>query len=143
MSILVQKFGGTSVANAEARRNAVKKILSARAAGHLVAVVVSAAAGETDRLLGLCDLDTPEAAAERDAIAVTGENISASLMALELQRAGVKAMSFQGFQLPIRTDGVAAFGRITSVGAEPVRSALNRGIIPVLTGFQGIDKISA
>lgn len=140
MPILVQKFGGSSVANAEARRNAVKKILAAKQAGHDVAVVVSAAAGETDRLLAMCDLDSPEALAERDAIAVTGENLSASLMALELQRVDLQAMSFQGFQLPIRTDGVAAFGRITSVGTDSLKAAFRRGIIPVVTGFQGVDK---
>lgn len=139
MSILVQKFGGTSVASPEQMRKVAARVLAAKRAGHDVAVVVSARAGETDRLLSLCDLDTAEAIAERDAIMATGENISASLLAVEIQRAGGMAKSFQGFQLPIRTDGNSFRAKITSVDASPIRAAFKAGIIPVVAGFQGVD----
>ncbi|NNE23717.1 MAG: aspartate kinase, partial [Rhizobiales bacterium] len=139
MGRLVMKFGGTSVAGLEEIRNAARHVAREVAAGHQVAVVVSAMAGQTDRLVGL----STEAAAmhdarEYDAIVASGEQVTAGLMAIVLQEQGIPARSWAGWQVPIRTDGVHAAARITAIEADQMRKRMEQGQVAVVTGFQGI-----
>ncbi len=140
MPILVQKFGGTSVATVERIQLVAKRVLSAKRAGFDVVVVVSAMAKETDRLLHLAETYSacPDRR-ERDVAASTGETLASALTALALQSEGAKARSLLGFQLPILTDS-SAEARILSVGSAPILECLQRGEIPVIAGFQGVDR---
>ena len=105
MAVLVQKFGGTSVGDLERIARAATRVKSAVEGGNAVAVVVSAMAGETDRLVGLVhETDPGFDRREYDAVVASGEQVTAGLMALALQRIGIPARSFQGWQVPIVTD---------------------------------------
>lgn len=138
--IVVQKFGGTSVGSLERFRAAAERVLAARSRGKSVVVVVSAMAKETDRLLALgASASSLPDRRELDALCATGESASAALMALTLQSYGAKARSFQGFQVPLRTDSTPGNARILSVGTASVLDSLGRDEIPVVAGFQGID----
>ena len=139
MGRLVMKFGGTSVAGMNEIRNAAQHVAREVAAGHQVAVVVSAMAGQTDRLVGWAR----EAAAfhdarEYDAVVASGEQVTAGLMAIVLQEQGIPARSWAGWQVPINTDGVHAAARITSIDADEMRKRMEQGQVAVVTGFQGI-----
>lgn len=103
-------------------------------------MVVSAAAGETDRLLRLAEPFGSHGERERDAVAATGEIISAALTAMAIEEMGFRARSLQGFQLPIVTDSEAGSARIESLSAEVVAACFARGEIPVIAGFQGVDR---
>ncbi len=141
MSILVQKFGGTSVASPERIRNVARRIIASKRAGHQVVVVVSAMAGETDRLLQLAHAVAPSAnPTETDVVAATGEMVTAALTASALQAAGEKACSLLGFQLPILTTRSHAGARILSVNSDPILTQLENGVIPIIAGFQGVDE---
>jgi aspartate kinase len=141
MPYLVQKFGGTSVATPAHMERAAKIVLSAKRRGYEVAVVVSAMAGETDRLLELTrSFSSSPDRREVDVVAATGESRSAALVALALQAQGAKARSLLGFQLPILTDTHATRARILSVERAPLLNCFENGEIPVLAGFQGIDE---
>ena len=133
--VVVQKYGGTSVADVERIRSVAGRIARTRAAGHGVVVVVSAMAGETNRLLGLARA-VAQAPDEResDALVASGEQVTAALTALALHDAGVPARSFLGHQVRIQTD--SAHGR---VDVERLRAALAEGAIAVVAGFQGVD----
>src|SRR2546429_6178943 len=126
--LVVQKFGGTSVADVERIRTVAGRIARMRAAGHEVVVVVSAMAGETNRLLALAKATarTPDER-ESDALVATGEQVTAALTALALHDAGVPARSFLGHQVRIETDSAHGRARIVRVDVERLRAALAGG----------------
>ncbi|MDA0219055.1 MAG: aspartate kinase [Proteobacteria bacterium] len=139
MAVLVQKFGGTSVGDLERIARAATRVKSAVEGGNAVAVVVSAMAGETDRLVGLVhETDPGFDRREYDAVVASGEQVTAGLMALALQRIGIPARSFQGWQVPIVTDESHSRARVAEVRPENLQACLDQGIVPVVTGFQGI-----
>jgi aspartate kinase len=138
--VVVQKFGGTSVADVERIRSVAARIGRTRAAGHGVVVVVSAMAGETNRLLALARAiaHTPDDR-ESDALVATGEQVTAALTALALHDAGVPARSFLGHQVRIETDSAYGRARIVRVDVDRLRAALASGAVAVVAGFQGVD----
>ncbi len=139
MACLVMKFGGTSVASVDRMRKAAAKVARELAAGHQVAVVVSAMAGETNRLVELCQQVSPiYDAREYDAVVATGEQVSAGLFAMCLQTAGVHARSWQGWQLPLHTDRAHGAARIMEIETGLLRQRMAEGQVPVITGFQGL-----
>ena len=141
MALIVQKFGGTSVANVERIANVAKRVVATCEAGHRVAVVVSAMAGETDALVKLAheaggaDPDPRE----YDALVSTGEQKTIALLAMAIHRLGHKARSFTGAQIGMRTDTAHTRARIQSIDAERIRAVLAEGAVAVIAGFQGID----
>ncbi|WP_155893345.1 aspartate kinase [Cystobacter fuscus] len=138
--LLVKKFGGTSVASVERIRNIARIALASQRAGNDVVVVVSAMAGETDRLLKLAHqmLPLPDSR-EMDVLASTGEQVSVALTALAIQAEGGQAFSLLGHQLPVLTDSAFSRARILRVEQGPIRRALAQGRIVVIAGFQGVD----
>ncbi|MFA7440173.1 MAG: aspartate kinase [Sphingomonadaceae bacterium] len=139
MATIVMKFGGTSMAGLDRIRNVAARVKREVDAGNRVAVVVSAMAGETDRLVGLCREAAPMAdLAEYDSIVATGEQVSSGLLAISLQALGLPARSWLGWQLPIRTSAGHSKARIETVDAEAVSAALAAGEVAVIPGFQGV-----
>lgn len=139
MGRLVMKFGGTSVGDIERIRNVARHAAREIKAGQEVAVVVSAMAGQTDRLVGWTREASPlHDAREYDAVVASGEQVSAGLLAIVLQDMGIPARSWQGWQVPIRTDGMHGAARIKAVEGAELRSRLAQGQVAVVTGFQGI-----
>ena len=137
---IVMKFGGTSVANIERIRASAALVAAEAALGHSVAVVVSAMAGETDRLIGLAEaLGGGLGEDESDVILSSGEQVSSALMALALKEQGLKAQSFQAWQSAIHVDGPPGAARITGFDLQVVEAVADTGVIPVFAGFQGID----
>ncbi|RLB06389.1 MAG: aspartate kinase [Deltaproteobacteria bacterium] len=141
MALIVQKYGGTSVANLDRIKEVAKRVIKTREEGYDVVVVVSAMAGETDRLLNLAREAAPEPdERELDVILATGEQISSALLAIVLNSMGYKAKSYLGHQIKITTDSFHGKARITSVDAEKIFSDLHEGRIVVVAGFQGEDE---
>ena len=142
MQILVQKFGGTSVASTSKIMNAASKVAQSLAEGYKPIVVVSAMAGVTNQLISYCSemskLHKADNLVEYDAAISNGENISAALMALALQTLGVKSRSFQGWQIPIKTNNNFSKSLINEINPALLIESLEKNIIPVITGFQGI-----
>ncbi len=140
MALLVQKFGGTSVGDVARIQNVARRVVETRRAGHDVVVVVSAMAGETDRLLGLAQqvAKNPDAR-ELDVILATGEQVSIGLLTLAIQALGQPARSFSGGQVGIVTDGAHTRARILGVEADRVRRALVEGAVAIVAGFQGVN----
>lgn len=140
MALIVQKYGGTSVGDVDRIKNVARRVTEARAAGHDVVVVVSAMAGETDRLIGLAHkvVDRPDER-ELDVILATGEQVSIGLLSLAIQGLGHCARSFTGGQVRIQTDDAHTKARILSIDAERVRQALADGEIAIVAGFQGVS----
>jgi aspartate kinase len=140
MALIVQKYGGTSVGEVDRIKNVARRITQARAAGHDVVVVVSAMAGETDRLIGLAQkmAERPDER-ELDVILATGEQVSIGLLSLAIQGLGYRARSFTGSQVRIQTDDVHTKARIVSIDADRVRQALDEGEIAIVAGFQGVS----
>ena len=141
MALIVQKYGGTSVGDLNRIRNVAHRVQKTRREGNDVVVVVSAMAGETDRLIQLCHqaCDSP-GLREYDCLISTGEQVSAALLAITLQSMGVPARSFLGPQVRIITDSAFSTARIQNVEVSRLRKELKAGVIPVVTGFQGVDK---
>lgn len=140
MSLIVQKFGGSSVADAEKLLQSAQLIRSARDAGHDVVAVVSAQGDSTDRLLQKARELTPSPPPrELDALLAAGEQVSAALTAMALETLGVPAVSLNAWQASIACEGEYGDARITGVGRQRVESALAAGRVAVVTGFQGID----
>ncbi|MDB5492292.1 MAG: Aspartokinase [Micavibrio sp.] len=138
MSRIVMKFGGTSVAGIPEIENAAKKVAAEVARGNQVAVVVSAMAGVTNQLVEYCRSINPEHdAREYDAVVSSGENVTAGLMALALQKIGIPARSWQGWQIPLVTDEVHGKARIGFIEAQELEHALMSGDVGVIAGFQG------
>lgn len=132
------KFGGTSVAGIPEIENAAKKVVAEVARGNEVAVVVSAMAGVTNELVGYCAEINPDYdAREYDAVVSSGENVTAGLMALALQKQGIVARSWQGWQIPLVTDEVHGKARIGFIEAQELEQSLTGGEVGVIAGFQG------
>ena len=139
MARIVQKYGGTSVADLDRIKQAAQRVKAEVDAGHEVAVVVSAMAGETDKLVSLTEQAAPlHDAREYDVVVSAGEQVTAGLLAIALQDIGIQARSWLGWQIPIRTDEVHGKARIAGVaGAELIRR-LGQGQVAVVAGFQGL-----
>ncbi len=140
MARIVQKFGGTSVADIARIRNAATRVQAELANGSQVAVVVSAMAGVTNQLVEYCSEASPlYDAREYDAVVSSGEQVTAGLMAMALQQAGVPARSWLGSQIPIRTDDMHGKARISGIETEELDRRLAGGEVPVVAGFQGLS----
>ena len=136
---IVQKYGGTSVADLEKIRNAAARVKRVHDAGDQVAVVVSAMAGETNKLIGLVQSASASySPREYDVVVSSGEQVTSGLMALTLQEMGVPARSFQGWQIPLHTDDQHAKARITGIDGETLSAEMQAGVVPVVPGFQGV-----
>ncbi len=142
MSLLVQKFGGTSVASISHIENVAARIVRAREAGHQVVVVVSAMGHETDRLDALArevDFYNPAARREIDVLLSTGEQVTMSLLSIVLMKMGCAARSYTGGQIRILTDSSYTRARILDVDTKRLMEVLDAGMVPVVAGFQGVD----
>ena len=133
------KFGGTSMAGTERIRRVARIVQRQQAAGHEVAVVVSAMAGETDRLVNFCREANPlYDPAEYDVVVASGEQVTSGLLAMHLQALGCQARSWLGWQLPVRTDDAHAKARIETIDSEALLASMAAGEIAVIPGFQGL-----
>ena len=134
------KFGGTSMAGTERIRRVAGIVKRQQEAGHEVAVVVSAMAGETDRLVNFCrEANALYDRAEYDVVVAAGEQVTSGLLALHLQALGCKARSWLGWQLPVRTDDAHAAARIEDIESQALLASMAAGEIAVIPGFQGLD----
>ena len=141
MALVVQKYGGTSVGDTERIKNVAARVLKTKNQGHQVVVVVSAMAGETDKLIRLAQQVTSMAdERELDVLVSTGEQVSIALLAIALKAAGCDAKSYLGFQIKIATDSAFGKARITSIDSERILEDLRNGRVVVVAGFQGIDE---
>ena len=139
MARIVQKFGGTSVADLDRIRNVAEKVKKEVAAGNEVAVVVSAMAGATNQLVSFArDIGPLHDAREYDTIVATGEQVTVGLLAIALQNMGIDARSWLGWQIPFRTDEVHGSARIEAIETEQLDKRLKSGQVAVVAGFQGI-----
>ncbi len=139
MSLVVHKYGGTSMGSVERIKSVAKRVAKWHRAGYQMVVVPSAMSGETNRLLALArEVDPNPSPRELDMIASTGEQVSVGLLAIALQAEGIEAVSYCGWQVPIRTDDSYTKARITSIDDVRVRADLELGKVVVITGFQGI-----
>ncbi|MBV1779323.1 aspartate kinase [Paeniglutamicibacter sp. ABSL32-1] len=143
MSLIVQKFGGSSVSDAEGIKRVARRIIDTKSAGHDVVVVVSAMGDTTDELLDLAGQLTEDAPArEMDMLLSAGERISMALLAMAIDGLGAKAASFTGSQAGMLTDAIHGKARIIEVSPQRVRRAIDRGYVAIVAGFQGMSKES-
>ncbi|QDX27634.1 aspartate kinase [Sphingomonas suaedae] len=139
MARIVMKFGGTSMAGIERIRNVAARVKREWEAGNQVAVVVSAMAGETDRLVGFCKEASPlYDLREYDVVVASGEQVTSGLLAITLQAMGVPARSWLGWQLPIHTSSAHASARIGTIETDALNASLADGQVAVVPGFQGL-----
>ena len=140
MSILVQKFGGTSVANPERIKAVAEKVAKFASQGHKIVVVVSAMSGETNKLINLAQemMSSPDPR-EMDSIVSTGEQVTSGLTALALINLGIKAKSYAGHQVKILTNKSHSKARIENIDSKIIKKDLNEGFVVVVAGFQGSD----
>jgi len=139
MARIVMKFGGTSMAGMERIRNVAARVKHVVDQGHEVAVVVSAMAGETDRLVGFCkEASALYDPAEYDVVVAAGEQVTSGLLAMTLKAIGVDARSWLGWQLPIRTIEAHAKARISTIETDALIAAMQSGQVAVIPGFQGM-----
>ena len=140
MALIVQKYGGTSVADPERMRNVARHIAATKAQGNQLVIVVSAMGKATDNLLDLArQVSSAPAGREMDMLLTTGERISMSLLCMALQDLGVEAMSFTGSQVGIITDTVHGRAKILEIKGDRVREAIGQGKVAVVAGFQGVS----
>ena len=140
MSLIVQKFGGTSVGSVERIKNVARRVAKWSAAGHQVVVVPSAMSGETNRLIALAkEIQASPDPRELDVVASTGEQVTVGLLAMALTELGVKAKSYTGAQVRVLTDSSFTKARIQAIDEERLRADLAAGVVPVVAGFQGVD----
>ena len=140
MSLIVQKFGGTSVGSVERIKNVARRVAKWRTAGHDIVVVPSAMAGETNRLIALAkEIQAHPDPRELDVVASTGEQVTIGLLSMALLELGVKAKSFSGWQVKILTDSAFTKARITSIDESAIRADLKAGTVVIVAGFQGVD----
>ena len=141
MSLLVQKYGGTSVASIERIRDVAAKVVTARRAGHDLVVVVSAMAGETNRLIALAqEISEMPDEREKDVLLASGEQVSVALLSLALKELGQPARSYLGHQVRIETDRAYGRARILSIDSTKIVQSLKQGEVVVVAGFQGVDE---
>ncbi|GHA64343.1 aspartokinase [Formosimonas limnophila] len=143
MALVVHKYGGTSMGSVERIQNVAQRVAKWVKAGHQVVVVPSAMSGETNRLLGLAKDINKDAAdmspREMDMIASTGEQVSVGLLAIALQAIGTDAVSYAGWQVPVKTNNAYMKARIESIDDKRIRADLDAGRVVIVTGFQGVD----
>ncbi len=143
MALIVQKYGGTSVANTERIKAVAERVVATAKQGNKVIVVVSAMSGETDKLVGFAhEITERPDEREMDLLLSSGERITSALTAMAIQNLGHGSMSFTGRQVGIRTDSSHTKAMIESIEAGRLTAALDEGKIPVVAGFQGIDEFS-
>jgi aspartate kinase len=141
MSLIVQKYGGTSVGSTERIEAVAERVKRWRDQGHQMVVVVSAMSGETNRLIGLAKAITESPnPRELDVLVSTGEQVTIALLAMALEKIGVPARSYTGAQVHIRTDSAYSKARIQEIDDARVRYDLERGLVVVVAGFQGVDE---
>jgi aspartate kinase len=145
MSLIVHKYGGTSMGSTDRIKNVAKRVAKWSRAGYQMVVVPSAMSGETNRLLGLAKELAPSSVSlayqrELDMLASTGEQASSALLAIALQAEGVESVSYAGWQLPIRTNSAFTKARIESIDDQKVMADLAQGRVVIITGFQGVDE---
>lgn len=141
MSIIVQKYGGTSMANSECVKNVAEKVVSAKRKGHEVVVVVSAPAGMTDHLVNRAkEITEKPSGRELDMILATGEQISISLLAMAIKALGEDAISFTSAQVGIITDNNHNKAKIEAINTDKLLKSLGEGKIVIIAGFQGVTK---
>ena len=141
MALIVQKYGGTSVGNAERIQAVAKRVCKGVHAGNKMVVVLSAMSGETNRLTALAKEMTPRPAArEMDVLLSTGEQVTIALLSMALQQCGCAARSYTGSQVHILTDSVHSKARIREIDGNKVHQDLDRGSVVVIAGFQGVDE---
>ncbi len=140
MALIVQKYGGTSVGSVERIKNVARRAIKWADAGHKVVVVVSAMSGETNRLIALAREIQPDPdPRELDVVASTGEQVTIGLLAMALKSFGREARSYTGHQVGIHTNSAFTKARIESIDQQRIRADLDRGLIVVVAGFQGVD----
>ena len=144
MALIVQKYGGTSMGSTERIAQVAKRVAKWARAGHRMVVVPSSMSGETNRLLALAKelapgKPTQDYYREQDMLAATGEQASSALLAIALQAEGQPAVSYAGWQVPIRTSNAYTKARIDSIDDQRVRADLDAGKVVIITGFQGVD----
>ena len=139
MALIVHKYGGTSMGSVERIRNVAQRVAKWHQAGHQLVVVPSAMSGETNRLIALATQLQPQPdPRELDMIASTGEQVSVGLLAIALKAIGVEAVSYAGWQVPVRTDDAHTKARIESIDDARVRADLDAGRVVIVAGFQGV-----
>ena len=140
MALIVQKYGGTSVANPDRIRNLARRVARYKAMGHQIVVVVSAMSGETNRLISLAKEIMPEPdPRELDVMVSTGEQVTIGMTALALMELGIKAKSYTGGQVKILTDDAFTKARILRIDEHNIKKDLDSGHVVVVAGFQGVD----
>ena len=140
MALIVQKYGGTSVANPERIRNLARRVARFKAMGHQIVVVVSAMSGETNRLISLAKEIMPDPdPRELDVMLSTGEQVTIGMTALALMELGIKAKSYTGTQVKILTDDAFTKARILNIDEHNLKADLDAGYVCVVAGFQGVD----
>lgn len=140
-SVIVKKFGGTSVGSIERIEQLAERLVGDIQGGHKPIIVVSAMSGETNRLIALAEkIDPDYRGPAYDMLIASGEQVSVSLLAIALQKRGINAQPFLAYQLGIRTDSVPAKARITGIDGGFLLHTVRSGIVPIVAGFQGIDQ---
>ena len=140
MALIVQKYGGTSVANPERIKNVAQRVAKWKRAGHQLVVVVSAMSGETNRLIGLAkEIQASPDPRELDVMVSTGEQVTIGLLAMALKEIGLKARSYTGTQVKILTDNAFTKARILSIDDHAMRTDLDNDTVVIVAGFQGVD----
>lgn len=141
MALIVQKYGGTSVANVERIRAVAERVAKFKMLGHQVVVVLSAMSGETNRLIALAkEIQAQPDPREMDMLVSTGEQVTIALLAMALKDLGLKAKSYTGAQVRILTDNAFTKARILSIDEANMRADLDSGHVVVVAGFQGVDE---
>ena len=141
MALLVQKYGGSSVGSIAKIKGVAAKVAAAKRAGNDVVVVVSAMAGETNRLIALAQEISPiPDEREKDVLIATGEQVTVALLSLAIKEIGQPARSYLGHQVRIETDNAYGKARILSIDSTKIVQALNAGEVVVIAGFQGVDE---
>lgn len=141
MALIVQKYGGTSVGSPERIKNVARRVAKFKADGHQVVVVVSAMSGETNRLIALAKEIQPHPdPRELDVVVSTGEQVTIGLLAMALKHEGLQARSYTGSQVQIVTDSAFNKARIMSIDEQNIRADLDKGMVVVVAGFQGVDE---
>ena len=141
MSLIVQKFGGTSVGTIERIEQVAEKVAGFRSNGHQIVVVVSAMSGETNRLIDLAQqIQEHPVPREMDALVSTGEQVTTALLSMALNKRGVKAKSYNGSQVRILTDDAHTKARIREIDDQRLHADLEQGYVIVVAGFQGVDE---
>jgi aspartate kinase len=140
MAVIVHKYGGTSMGSVERIKNVAARVAKWHRAGYRMVVVPSAMSGETNRLIALAkEIQSEPDPRELDMLACTGEQVSVGLLSMALKAIDVAAVSYAGWQVPIRTDNAYTKARITGIDTERVKQDLDQGTVVIITGFQGVD----